>query len=539
MLRQPQSPDRWAFGPFEVTVAPERLLKNGIRIRLSGQPIQILLILLAHPGEVVTNEQLRERIWKDGTFVDFEHGLHAAVNKLRRGLGDSAENPLYIETVPGRGYRFIGSAERPSTPLQMDAGSRDTTQAMEVGARPNPDRRWLIAFVSLLTLGASAIWAALHVRQPPSEEPILSLQINPSQGSDFTFGTQAAGLALSPDGKSAAYVATDNGKVALWVRGLDATSARPLTGTEDAGLPFWSPDSKSIAFLAKGKLQRVFLAGGTPQIICEVGQARGGAWSDDGRILFGGWNSGLFQVAASGGRPSAVTTLDKSRGEIFHYWPQILPDGRFLYFIRSNTSENSGVYVGSFAHPHERVQLLATDTNALYTPAAEGASNTKGYLLWLRGGTLVAQDFDASSLKLSGAPHPVADPVARMSVQGQMQVSVSAVGILLYSSSNPSRQFEWVDRKGKRGGTVGEPSISAFFHLSRDGRRVVVSRPSADGADLWIMDADRGLPSRFTFKPGIIRYPVWSPDDRMILFASDSPSSLFLKDSSGAAVEQH
>src|SRR5271154_1321177 len=97
MPPQSQSPPRLAFGPFEVNVPAGQLLKSGVRIRLSGQPFQILLILLAHPGDVVTNEQLREQIWKDGTFVDFEHGLHAAVNKLRRGLGDSAENPRYIE----------------------------------------------------------------------------------------------------------------------------------------------------------------------------------------------------------------------------------------------------------------------------------------------------------------------------------------------------------------------------------------------------------------------------------------------------------
>ncbi len=130
----------------------------------------------------------------------------------------------------------------------------------------------------------------------------MSLQINPPEGSEFTFGTQAAGLSLSPDGKTAAYVATDHGKAALWVRPLDGTTARRLAGTEDAGLPFWSPDSKSIAFFAQGKLQRVYLAGGTPQTICDVGQARGGSWSDNGQILLGGWNSGLFQVAASGGQ---------------------------------------------------------------------------------------------------------------------------------------------------------------------------------------------------------------------------------------------
>ena len=110
------------------------------------------------------------------------------------------------------------------------------------------------------------------------------------------------------------------------------------------------------------------------------------------------------------------------------------------------------------------------------------ALHGKGYLLWLRGGTLVAQDFDADTLKLSGVPHPVADPVARMGAHGQMQVAVSATGILLYSSSNPLRQFMWVDRTGKPQGTVGEPALNAFFHLSPDGRRVAVTRVNSCGS---------------------------------------------------------
>ena len=529
-----------------MNAAEGQLLKNGLRIRLSGQPLQILLILLAHPGDVVTSEQLCEQVWKEGTFVDFEHGLHAAVNKLRRALGDSAESPRYIETVPGRGYRFIGAVERSHAPVNFESGSRDTSAlAPQASGNPSPvrsrsGRRWWIAAAATLVLGVLGGWAASHLRQMPTDERVFSLQINPPEGSEFTFGTQTAGISLSPDGKTAAYVATDKGKAALWVRPLDGSTARLLAGTEDAGWPFWSQDSKSIAFFARGKLQRVDLAGGAPRTICDVGQARGGSWSDNGRILFGGWDSGLFEVAASGGQPSPLTTLDASRGEVFHYWPQVLPGGRFLYFVRSNRHENTGVYAASLANPHRPTQLLATDTNALYAPAVDGdRNNQKGNLLWLRGGTLVAQDFDTTTLKLSGAPHPIADPVARVGVHGQMQVAVSATGILLYSASNPLRQFTWVDGTGKPQGTFGEPAANAFFHLSRDGQHVVVARPSLNGTDLWMMDVDRGVPSRFTAMPGIQYYPVWSPDGRTILFGSETPSNLLRKEASGAGGEQH
>ncbi len=520
-------------------------MKSGVRIRLSAQPFQILLCLLAQPGEVVANEQLRQRIWKEGTFVDFEHGLHAAINKLRRALSDSAENSRYIETVPGRGYRFIGALESHRAPNLAEAAIPDTSPPppQVVGefspVQSGRGNRWRIVAVVAPLLAGLGVWAASHFRQTPSDERVLSLQINPPDGSEFTFGTQAAGFSVSPDGKTAAYIATDKGKAALWVRPLEGTTARLLPGTEDAGMPFWSPDSKSIAFFAQGKLQRIFLAGGTPQTICDVGQARGGSWSANGQILLGGWNSGLFQVAASGGQPSSVTTLNASRGEIFHYWPQILPGGHFLYFVRSRKPQYTGVYAASLARPSETVQLLATESNAWYAPAAGGASrDRKGYLLWLRGGTLLVQDFDTVTLKLSGVPHPVADPVASLGVQGQMQVSVPAMGILLYKSTSPLRQFKWVDREGKARGVVGEPAFSAFFHLSPDGRRIVVTRPGEAGNDLWILDVDRGVPSRFTSRTGLNVEPVWSPDSRAIAFASEAPPNLFREDSNGSGGEQ-
>lgn len=544
MAPQPQSPGQLIFGPFAANGSSRQLFKSGVRIRLAGQPFQVLLILLARPGEVVTNAQLREQIWPEGTFVDFEHGLHAAVNKLRRGLGDSAENPRYIETVPGLGYRFIGILQSNGVPptnvtAVTDASERPAPNIAEVSPiRSNSSKRkWLAAVATpLLALG---IWAAWHFFQRPIDERVLSLQINPPDGSEFTFGTKAAGVSLSPDGKTTVYVAADHGKAALWVRPLDGTTTRMLAGTEDAGMPFWSPDSKSIAFFAQGKLQRVYLAGGMPQTICDVGEARGGSWSDNNQILLGGWNSGLSQVGASGGRPTALTTLDASRGEVFHYWPQILPGGRFLYFVRSNKRENTGVYAASLARPREPVQLLATETNALYAPAVGGAhDNRKGYLLWLRGGTLLAQDFDPATLKLSGVPHPLADPVARLGVNGLMQVSVSTTGILLYGAANPLRQFKWVDRTGRPRAALGDPAFNAFFHVSPDERRVVVARVNPAGTDLWMLDVARGLASRFVSRSGVNVYPVWSPDSRVVLFASDSPPNLFRKAATGATGEE-
>jgi dipeptidyl aminopeptidase/acylaminoacyl peptidase len=245
---------------------------------------------------------------------------------------------------------------------------------------------------------------------------------------------------------------------------------------------------------------------------------------------------GLLQVPASGGTPSPLTTPDASRGEGSHFWPQLLPGGRFLYWVLDVRPEQTGIYATSFAKTSERVRLLNTDTNALYAPGGDG----RDYLLWLRGGTLLAQEFDANMLRLAGEPHPVADPVSQRGILGLMDVAVSASGQLLYSAASTSGQFTWLDRRGKRLGVVGEPGEYSSFRLSPDGRRILTARSRPGGSDLWLLDVERGASSRFTDAGAASQnYPVWSPDGRTIVFFSGLPRrNLFFKEADGAGSEQ-
>jgi dipeptidyl aminopeptidase/acylaminoacyl peptidase len=245
----------------------------------------------------------------------------------------------------------------------------------------------------------------------------------------------------------------------------------------------------------------------------------------------------LFQVPASGGTASPLTIPDASHGERFHMWPQALPTGHFLYWVRNDQPGKTGIFASSFAKPGERVRLLTADTNALYAPGGDG----RDYLLWLRGGTLLAQEFDASGLKLVGEPHPLADPVSQLGFTGpQMNVAVSASGQLLYSSANTSGQFTWLDRSGKRLRVVGEPGEYTQFRLSPDGNRIATARSRRGGQDLWLFDVERGTSSRFTDAstnaPG---YPAWSPSSRTIVFSNGLPHrNLVFKEAVGAGADR-
>jgi eukaryotic-like serine/threonine-protein kinase len=385
---------------------------------------------------------------------------------------------------------------------------------------------WWIGIAAALVVGALAGWSVAHFPRQPVEERALRFDIVPPGNGQFTIGAGSGGIALSPDGKTVAFVATLGERSALWVRTLDGTVVRPLPGSEGAYSLFWSPDSRSLAFFSEGKLRRIDLTASAPTTICNVITGRGGTWTTDGRILFATLASALWQVPASGGMPSPFTSFDAANGDAAHYWPQALPGGRSLYLAQSTKPEASGVYAASLANPNDRVRLVTTDTNAIYA---------SGYLLWMRGATLVAQPFDAAKLKLTGEPRPVADPAGKSVITGRMNVVASNNGLLLYSTIG-SNQLTWLDRAGKSLGPLGAPNDYVIFRIAPDGRRVAAAIGNPARADLWLLDVERGVSSRFTFTGTAHSDPVWSPDGRTIVYRAIG--SIFRKDASGAGEEQ-
>ncbi|MFY9689382.1 MAG: protein kinase [Candidatus Acidiferrales bacterium] len=369
---------------------------------------------------------------------------------------------------------------------------------------------WLIAGILTIALAVLA-WVHIKGLSAPSSGQLLRYQIFPPDKG--TFGTSGADIAFSPDGRHIAFSTTgQDGVPRISVRDLDRLEARALPGTEDGIYPFWSPDSRYLAFRTANRLEKIDIAEGSPQTICETAATEGGSWNQDGTILFGSYG-GVMKVPAAGGTPEMVIKTDEAHGQLAAYDPTFLPDGRhFLYDRDFGTSE--GEYVGSLDGEADAATAKPlVDAEAFYAPPS---GRGPGHLLFVRGGTLMAQAFDASRLELQGEPAALADHVS--------EFAVSADGLLAYWGGESALvQLTWFDRQGKALGTLGNPGVRAWPVISPDGNSVAVSERNTQGVrgtDIWIYNVASGARSRLTFDNKNNLYPVWSPDGSRIAFLS-------------------
>jgi len=394
----------------------------------------------------------------------------------------------------------VGEAAAPGSP-----GTAKATRTRERLA-------WGIAALLFAALAATLPPALTQLRggRAPAHPVRLSLAV-PEK-------SVARDPAISPDGTRVVVVVQDpTGIASLWLRPLDALEGEPLAGTNEASLPFWSPDGSAIAFFADGKLKRIPAAGGPVTVVCAAVDPRGGAWSPGGEIVFAPTPTGpLSAVSAAGGTPRQISALDATRDETTHRWPSFLPDGRrFLYLAwTAPRAENRAILVGSLDAADRRL-LMAGDGAARYAPP--------GYLLFRRGTALFAQRFDASSLTLSGEPQAIADTIATGPFDGHAPFSVAAGGTLVYESGDERpKRLAWFDRAGSRlAPSWGiEEAFPSGLALSPDGKRLAFESDRGDVRNLWLLDLTRGSKTRLTFAVGGDDSPVWSPDGTRIAFDS-------------------
>ena len=421
---------------------------------------------------------------------------------------------------------------------QRDAAPIAPAFALSPVTSGRPRLAWLLAVAGL---AAAALFAALWIGSGKNgaEKRFYNAALVAPAGTAFTDY-----FALSPDGRRVVFEGYDakSGERSLWVRELDRGAATKLPPTGGGDMPFWSPDGTQVGFFAEGKLKRIDLRGGPAQTICDAPTPRGGAWGPDGRIVFSpSFRIGLSIVAASGGVPEPLTTLDSSRSEKSHRFPLFLPGGKTILFL-AQTAEGGSRDDESTIEALElasgkRTRVIVANSSPLFA--------APGQVLFWREGALLAQRFDLSRLAVTGDPVAVASPVA-FTQNEHVLASVSNEGTLLYraGSRGSFSSLVWLDRSGLGVKVLRDRALfHTSFALSPDGERLAFAVNSAGqgSTDLWVLDLARDSASRSTFEDGNENWPVWSPDGRHIYYSQEgrNDGTIFRRatDGTGAAEE--
>ena len=487
----------------------------------------------AFEGETVS-DVLAAVIMKDPDWMALPETTPPAIQRLVRRC---------LTKDPKQRLRDIGDA-RIAIEETLSGATTDAETASYAGKIPQATRTSHLRRALPWTLGATTIafagFAAWLALQPKTRQNIVRFPVPQPENAEFFDG---GAVSISPDGRTLAFLALPGpGKPpVLWVRPLDSLTAVAIPETEHASLPFWSPDSQWIGFYSlvpsAGKLEKVAVSGGTPQVLCDLnGGGSGATWSRDGVILYSNQRS-LYRVADTGGTPTLVLAPDPAHQAMAYSFPQFLPDDRH-FLVQVNTPGTEVNIVGAGSLDSKTVQQLARINSQVQYAAP-------GDLFYLEQSMLMARRFDATALRFTGPPVPVAQNVGTP-FPSYGYYSVSPAGVLVYmaganSIQNTPGQLTWYNRSGEKLGTVGQPEIVSTPALSPDGTKLAVGEGETQKQDIWVYDLKRGTASRLTFDSARNANPVWSADGSQILFSSllkDNNWDIYQKDANGLGSTQ-
>jgi len=415
------------------------------------------------------------------------------------------------------------------------------SQASGVAAPPSPlkalfRRQWLSWSLALALAVAVALLIWRIFTESESTAPVVHLTADLSPQVSLAFGPIVWPLfVLSPDGNTLVFVGSENGTTRLYARRLDQWDAIPIRGTEGAERPFFSPNGQWLAFSAGRIVKKVPITGGPPIDIVEASWGAG-SWSPEGRIIYTrAYNEGLWIVSASGGSPKMLTVPDHSKGELGHWWPQILPENETVLFT-----------VFSTPIEHSRLVALSLKTGKQKTILEGGVFGrylSSGVLVFARGETVLAAPFDLRSLEVSGGAVAVLERVAFFPQNALSQFAVSNNGSLAFlprSLAFSEQKLVAVDRSGKVQTIREKLHVHFALRLSPDGRRIAMGlRESGLAPDVWVLDLTRGLLSPLTHGPASNFDPVWTPDGKRLIYISERPVfDTFSKAADGSADEK-
>ena len=532
------------FGTFELDLAAGELRKNGLKVRLQEQPFRLLTFLVQRPGDLVSREELREKLWPADTYVDFDNSLNTAASKLREALGDSAASPRFVETLPRRGYRFIAPLERHGQVGDVSSAVPPATTELKTPAQQvlqaslRRARRRQLALAAALVVAVGLV-VVLGLRSPPpaEEAPLVRFAFTPPVAPP----SHGVHVAVSPNGRHIAFAAAGaEGK--LWVQDLERQEPRAVEGTEGAGWPFWSPDSDFIVFAAGAELKKISVQGGVAIRVCKMPSSIsifwGGAWSADGELIVFSSESPprlpprLYEVPARGGTANLLVWAEESeqssavREAVPHFLPSEAGD-RVLLF--SSTAGATGGY-------NVMVQDLKTGRRELLGPGVAPVYSPSGHLLYRAGletYDLWALPFSLDTLKATGEAFPIA--------QNSLDPAVATDGTLVYldglGTLQRQRQLVWLNRRGDKVGEIGLPQERIQYPtLSPDGRLVGVQVHEGSNFDIWVWDITRAVKTRLTTGPEVDGPPIWAPTGEEVAFNSNRAGNfdIFLRQADGS-----